>query len=101
MIFHDDRVKISNTFSDGGQVARGYGSGIEEIAAVVEFEMGCRGQLLKCEVDLLRDLSWRESFRQGVLPEVTHQAVERAFAIGKEDRRNSLHSTMPGKLLFT
>jgi hypothetical protein len=50
---------------------------------------------LKCKVDLLRDQAWRDSFCQCVLPEITHQAVERAFTIGQENSGNSLESSVP------
>jgi|GEM_PF-597556 len=101
MIFDNDCVKLSDACSDCGQVTNRHSRGIEEIAAVIEFEMRGVRQSLECEVDLLRDQAWRDGFCQCVLPEITHQTVERAFTIGQENSGDGLDSSVPRKFLFT
>src|SRR5205814_5302798 len=84
------------------------GPRIEEAAAVIELDLPCGRvreapsefaeevlptQILGSEsrerkINLRGDRTDRNRFAQGILPQIAHQAVPRAFAIGQKNRRH-------------
>ncbi|MEY4188580.1 MAG: hypothetical protein RIT02_3614 [Planctomycetota bacterium] len=55
VIFDDDCVEVLNALSDCREVPVRNGSRVEEVAAVIKFDMGGRGQLSQSEIDLSGD----------------------------------------------
>ena len=93
VVLNDARFKTPYAFCDGRIVRNRDRHGIEEICAVVEFDVACRGQLAERQVDLRRDRARRNRLFRRLLPQVTHQAAKRAFFIREEHGRHVVHST--------
>ena len=84
-------ITLSNActrLGDGGIVVARDRLRVEEVAAVVELDVAAGGRRASGVVDLCWDRSRRDGLVRRVLPQVAHQAAERALAIGQEDRRN-------------
>ena len=64
---------------------------VEEAPGVVELGPPRRRQMRERRPDLLGNRPGRNRFRQGVAPEIAHQAAPGAFAIREEDCRDPDH----------
>jgi hypothetical protein len=83
--FDDDSFKGGCLCGYGSVVFGWNGVRVEEAAGVIELDLAGRWELRECMGDLRRDDSCWHGFREGVFPEIAHDAAEGALAVGQED----------------
>ena len=109
VIFNDDRLEGSHDFSNLLAIIQRDSLAVKKVAAVVELDVGdpraswvswINTQLSQSRAYLAGDSSDRHALGRGVLPEVAHQATERAFAVGQQQGGNVFHDSCCRRLCF-
>lgn len=94
MVLDNDGLEAANPIDDCRPVFTGNRFRVEEVPAVVQFEVLSIRQLLQGDVHLLRDRADRDRLLGRIPPQIAHQTFERTFAIRQKDRRDVFDSAV-------